>query len=58
MYLQGCDWFMQREPLRGRTGPVVLLIVMATYCAMYVLHIPYGVELTAAAILWTLVSWS
>ena len=51
MYL-GLRWFMQREPLRSRTGPVVLLIVMVTYCGMYLLHIPYGVELTAAAILW------
>ena len=51
MYL-GLRWFMQREPLRSRTGPMVLLIVMAIYCVMYLLHIPYGVELTAAAILW------
>ena len=51
MYM-GLRWFVTREPLRRRTGPSVLLIVMVTYCGMFLLHIPYGIELTAAAILW------
>ncbi len=51
MYI-GFRWFVLREPLRSRRGPVALLVVMAAYCAMFVLHIPYGFQVATLPVLW------
>lgn len=49
MYI-GFRWFVLREPLRSRRGPVALLIVMALYCAMFLLHIPYSFHVVMAPV--------
>ena len=43
---------MQREPLRSRVGPTVLLTLMAIYCGMFLLHIKYAALLVAGVVLW------
>jgi diguanylate cyclase (GGDEF)-like protein len=51
MYM-GLRWFVQREPLRSRTGPIALLVLMAVYCGMFLLHIPYAFQVMGAGVLW------
>ena len=46
MYM-GLRWFMQREPLRSRLWPTVMLVMMVVYCGMFMLHIPYAYQLIA-----------
>jgi diguanylate cyclase (GGDEF)-like protein len=51
MYL-GLRWFVQREPLRSRVGPILLLALMAVYCGMFLQHVRYAALLTGAVVLW------
>ena len=55
MYM-GLRWFVQREPLRSRTGPIALLVLMTVYCGMYLLHIPYAFQVMGVGVLW--LCWS
>lgn len=48
----GLRWFVRREPLSSRTGPILLLVVMAAYCGMYSLHLPFAFPVMAAGLLW------
>jgi diguanylate cyclase (GGDEF)-like protein len=41
MYM-GLRWFTAREQLRSRTWPLVMLVLMAVYCEMFLLRIPYA----------------
>jgi diguanylate cyclase (GGDEF)-like protein len=51
MYM-GLRWFVHRQPLRSRAGPLVMLALMAVYCAMFVLHIRYASLLISAMVLY------
>ncbi len=55
MYM-GMRWFIRREPLRSRRGPIVLLVAMAVYCGMFLLHIPYAFHVMGVVVLW--LCWS
>jgi diguanylate cyclase (GGDEF)-like protein len=46
MYM-GLRWFMQREPLRSRIWPTVMLVMMVVYSGMFLLHIPYAYQVIA-----------
>ena len=46
MYM-GLRWFMQREPLRSRLWPTVMLVLMVVYSGMFLLHIPYAYQVIA-----------
>jgi len=50
MYM-GLRWFVLREPLRSRTGPIALLVLMAAYCGMFLLHIPYSFQVMGFGVL-------
>jgi diguanylate cyclase (GGDEF)-like protein len=50
MYM-GLRWFMQREPLRSRLWPTVMLTAMVAYCGMFFFHIPYAFQVIAAVAL-------
>ena len=47
MYM-GLRWFMQREPLRSRIWPTVMLVMMVVYSGMFLLHIPYAYQVIAS----------
>jgi diguanylate cyclase (GGDEF)-like protein len=51
MYL-GLRWFVHRDPLRSKTGPILLITAMAVYFWMFVLHIPYAFHVAMAMVLW------
>jgi diguanylate cyclase (GGDEF)-like protein len=51
MYM-GMRWFVKRQPALSRVWPTVMLALMAGYCAMFVLQIPYASLLTTGIILW------
>jgi diguanylate cyclase (GGDEF)-like protein len=51
MYM-GLRWFVQREPLRRRVWPMLMLALMAAYCAMFVLRIRYASLLISGMVLW------
>jgi len=51
MYM-GFRWFVQRERLESRSGPIVLMILMSVYCGMFVLHVPYAFHLVGAVVVW------
>jgi diguanylate cyclase (GGDEF)-like protein len=51
MYM-GMRWFVKRQPPLSRVWPTVMLALMAGYCAMFVLQIPYASLLTIGMILW------
>jgi diguanylate cyclase (GGDEF)-like protein len=48
----GFRWFVAREPLRSRAGPIALLAVMAIYSGMFFLHVPYAFPVVGAPVLW------
>ena len=50
MYM-GLRWFIEREPLRSRIWPIVMLAVMVAYCGMFMFHIPYGYQVITAVAL-------
>jgi diguanylate cyclase (GGDEF)-like protein len=50
MYM-GLRWFMQREPLRSRRWPTVMLVLMFVYSGMFLLHIPYAYQVIASVAL-------
>ena len=50
MYM-GLRWFMQREPLRSRMWPTVMLVMMVVYSGMFLLHIPYAYQVIATVAL-------
>jgi diguanylate cyclase (GGDEF)-like protein len=47
MYM-GLRWFMQREPLRSRTWPTIMLLAMVAYSGMFIFHIPYAYQVIAS----------
>jgi diguanylate cyclase (GGDEF)-like protein len=51
MYM-GLRWFVQRERLESRAGPLVLLLLMSVYCGMFVLHIRYAFPVMGAVVVW------
>src|SRR6202048_5398300 len=51
MYL-GLRWFVHRDPLRSKTGPMLLITAMAVYFWMFVLHLPYAFHVAMAMVLW------
>src|ERR1700738_498246 len=51
MYL-GLRWFVHRDPLRSKTGPMLLITAMAVYFWMFVLNIPYAFHVAMAMVLW------
>src|ERR1700730_3774257 len=51
MYL-GLRWFVHRDPLRSKTGPLLLITAMAAYFWMFVLNIPYAFHVAMAMVLW------
>jgi diguanylate cyclase (GGDEF)-like protein len=50
MYL-GFRWFVRRDALQSRTGPLALLAVMAVYWGMFVGHVPYGFQVIGLPVL-------
>ena len=50
MYM-GLRWFMQREELRSRLWPAVMLALMAVYGGMFVLQIRYSFHVIVAIVL-------
>jgi diguanylate cyclase (GGDEF)-like protein len=51
MYM-GFRWFVLREPLRSKRGPVALLAVMVVYCGMFLLDVPYAYQVGSLPTLW------
>ncbi len=51
MYM-GLRWFVQRDSLRSRTGPIVMLTLMGVYCGMFVQRIPYASLLISGMVIW------
>jgi diguanylate cyclase (GGDEF)-like protein len=51
MYI-GLRWFVERQTLRSKVWPAAMLVLMAVYCAMFVLHIRYASLLITAMVLW------
>jgi diguanylate cyclase (GGDEF)-like protein len=51
MYM-GLRWFVRRERLASRAGPLLLLMMMSVYCGMFVLHIPYSFQVMGAVVVW------
>ena len=51
MYL-GLRWFVRRDPPLSRAAPTLLLMVVAGYSAMFLLHVPYAFHVVVATVLW------
>ncbi len=51
MYM-GLRWFMSRRPLRSRAGPIIMLVLLAAYCSMFVLRVRYASLLISAMVLY------